>query len=161
MKKIISMLLVLATMLTVCMSLVACGGPKLDFKKAAKNLEKNDYSVEILDGDEYFHEREGALAIEEVLFAQSEDGDNNLVILKFDSRKSAKMMQKLLEEMYGTKGSNYKFTKYYLRKYGDDLDKDDRKALEKDLELMKECVVGRSGKYVWFGTENAIEDTKD
>ena len=162
MKKILSMLLVIATMLTVCMSLVACGGPKpnTNFKQAEKKLEKRDYSIEIMEGEDMFAEYQGALAIEEILYAVSDDGDDVIVILKLDSKKSAKLLYKTMQELYGTKGSNYKFTKYYLKKYGKDLEDSAKKRLKADLKTMEKTICGHSGRYVWYGTKKAIKDSK-
>jgi hypothetical protein len=73
MKKILSLLLVLVTMLAVCTSLVACGGakPNLDFDSAKQNLAENGYGAHVEDGEEYG----GYLgeAIEQRLFAYDKD----------------------------------------------------------------------------------------
>lgn len=155
MKKILSMLLVLVTMLTVCTSLVACGGPKptLNLDKAKRNLKDNDYEVEIMDGDDWEDVEDGALAIEEVLYAEEEDGDNYIYIIKFKTTKDAKLYYKAEED-----GSAWvKFLKYVLKKYGDDLDREDRDEIEEEIE---DWTWGCSGKYVWYGTKDAVKDTK-
>lgn len=160
MKKILSMLLVLVTMLTVCMSLVACGGPKptLNLKKAEKNLEKNDYEVEFLDDEDYILDEYGdeGYAIEEVLYAE-DDGDNYIVIYKFKTARDAKLYFEI--EDYEKAWS--KLQKHVLKKFGDDMEKEERKDLEKDIKESEEYVCGRSGKYVWFGTKDAVKDTRD
>ncbi len=155
MKKILSMLLVLVTMLTVCMSLVACGGPKpnLNLDRAKKNLKDNDYEVEICDGDEWEDVEDGALAMEEVLYADDEDGDNYIYIIKFKTTKDAKLYYKAFEN----EDAWVKYLKYVLKKYGDDLDREDREEFEERIE---DYSWGRSGKYVWYGTKDAIKDTK-
>ena len=61
-----------------------------------------------------------------------------------------------------------KSVKHILAKYEKDLKsdeikgyEDDLKDLEKELEEYKEeYVIGRSGKYVWYGTVDAIKDSK-
>jgi hypothetical protein len=157
MKKILSILLVIATMLTVCMSLVACHGPKpnLNLDKAKKNLKKNDYYVEICDGDEWDDFYEGGLMIEEVLYAE-DDGDNYLVIYKCKTVRDAKLLYKLEANV----STWAKYKKYVLKKFGDDMEKDDRKSLEEFIENDEESVWGRSGKYVWYGTKDAAKDSK-
>ena len=57
---------------------------------------------------------------------------------------------------------------HQLKKYEDDLDsdeineiEDEIKELNKALEKVEdEYVIGRSGKTVWAGTKDAIEDSK-
>ena len=153
MKKILSLLLVLVTMLALCTSLVACGGPKpqLNLDKAEDCLKDHDYFVVVEDGEEYGG-YEG-YAVEEYLYAE-DDNDNELTIIKFKTSKAAKLYYKYLG-----KGEE-KTLKYLLKKYGNDMDKDEKKYLEKELKEAQEWVIGRSGKYVWYGTKDAIKDSK-
>ena len=150
------MLLVLVTMLTVCTSLVACGGPKptLNLDKAKRNLKDNDYEVEIMDGDDWEDVEGGALAMEEVLYAEDEDDDDNYIyIIKFKTAKDAKLYYKAFEN----EDAWVEFAKYVLKKYGDDLDREYRDELEEDIE---NWAWGCYGKYVWYGSKDAIKDTK-
>ena len=156
MKKILSMLLVLVTTLTVCMSLVACGGPKpnLNLDRAKKNLKDNDYYVEMLSGDDWEDVEDGALAMEEVLYAEDEDDDDNYIyIIKFKTAKDAKLYYKAYEDQTAWE----EFLKYVLKKFGDDMDREDRDYIEDEFE---DYSWGCSGKYVWYGSKDAIKDTK-
>ena len=159
MKKILSLLLVLVTMLAVCSSLVACGGakPNLDFDSAKQNLEENGYSAHVEDGEEYGGYR-GA-ATEQRLFAYDKD-DNYIYIYEFKDEKAAKLYYNDAKIYYGKNSAEYKFYKYYLKKYGDDMTSDERKDVADYIEELENYVVGRSGKYVWYGTKDAVNATK-
>lgn len=156
MKKILSLLLVLVTMLAVCTSLVACGGPKpnLDFDSAKQNLAENGYRAHVEDGEEYG----GYLgeAIEQRLFAYDED-DNYIYIYEFKDSKAAKLYYEYIKE---GSDAEYEFYKRYLKKYGDDLTREEREELEDYIKELEDWVVGRSGKYVWYGTKDAVNATK-
>ena len=158
MKKILSIFLVLVTMLAMCMSLVACGGPRpcLNLDKAEDCLEDNDYYVTIVDGDEL---DTIGYAVKERLYAE-DDGDNYIYIYEFKTVKAAKLYYEYIGAHYGKGSPEYKAAKRLLRKYGDDMEREDRKDLEDYIEEMEEEVCGRSGKYVWYGTKDALEDTK-
>lgn len=155
MKKILSILLVIATMLTVCMSLVACGGPKpkLDLDKAEENLEDKGYYVEIIDEEEdIIYEADYAgYAIEVILYAEDESREDVIFIMKFKTSKDARMY-------YKTITSSQKLYEYILKKFGRDMDDEEKDYLEEMIE--RENVKGYFGKYVWFGTKDAIKDTK-
>ena len=161
MKKILSIFLVLATMLAMCVSLVACGGPKpqLDLKKAGKALEKNGYYVSITDGEDFWWEELG-YALEGTLYASEEDGDNYIRIYEFKTAKAAKLYYNYIKMDYGKGSASYKAGKRLLNKYGKDMDKEDRKDLEDYLEEMEEEICGRSGRFVWYGTKDAAKDSK-
>ena len=156
MKRILSFILVVVTMIVACSSLVACGGPKpkLDLDKAKKNLKKNDYDVEICDGDEWDDPIYGCLAIDEVLYAE-DDGDNWIVIYKCKTAKDAELMYK--GEYEDDSNAWLKYEKYVLKQFGKYMDKEDKRYLKNKLD---EYVSGYSGKYFWCGTKDAVEDTK-
>lgn len=159
MKKILSLLLVLVTMLAVCTSLVACSGPKptLDIDRAQQNLERNGYDVYVRDGEDL-----GGLvgaAIEARLSAHDED-DNEIYIYEFKDEKAAKLYYNDVKIYYGKNSAEYKFYKRYLKKYGDDMTRDERKDVAEYIEELEEYVCGRSGKYVWYGTKDAVNATK-
>lgn len=161
MKKFLSIFLVLVTMLAVCTSLVACGDPKpqLNLERAEKALEKNGYVVSVKDGDDY----SGFMgyALEGYLLAhEKDDGDNIIHIYEFKTAKAARLYYNFIKMDYGKGSATYKFYKRCLRKYGDDMDKDKRKYIEDYLEELEEEVCGRSGRYVWCGTKDALNATK-
>ena len=160
MKKMLSIFLVLVTMMAMSVSLVACGfkKPNLDFEDAAKNLERKGYNVVLIDGDEYGSYT--GYAIKNYISASEEDGENYIYIYEFKTVKAAKLYYEDVKIYYGTGSSEYKFYKKLLKEFGDDMDRDDRKDVEDYLEEMEEEVCGRSGKYVWYGTKDALEDTK-
>ena len=159
MKKILSLLLVLVTMLAVCTSLVACGGakPNLNLSRAEANLKENGYHVDIEDGEEYSGYR-GA-AIERTLYAYDED-DNEIYIYEFKDAKAARLYYNNMKSAYGKGSAYHKWYKRYLKKYGDDLTREEREDVEDWIEEIEEEVCGRSGKYVWFGTKDAVNATK-
>ena len=158
MKKILSLLLVIASVFAISTSLVACNGPKpkLNFDKAEDNLKDNDYFVEVIDDEDDIIDAYGAYGymIEKILVAYSEDREDRITIIKFKTSKAAK----LVWESDGTSGE--KMYKYLLRKFGDDMEKDEVKALEERIEGYEDNAQGRSGKYVWYGTKDAVEATK-
>lgn len=160
MKKILSIFLVLVTMLAMCMSLVACGlkKPNLDFEDAAKNLERKGYNVVLIYEDGYGSHI--GYAIKNYISASEEDGDNYIYIYEFKTAKAARLYYNFIKMDYGKGSAIYKFYKRLLRKYGDDMEREDRKDLEDYIEEMEEEVCGRSGKYVWYGTKDAAKDTK-
>lgn len=157
MKKLLSLLLVLVTMLAICTSLVACGGakPNLDFDSAKQNLAENGYSAYVEDAKGgYFGE-----AIEQRLIAHDED-DDYIYIYEFKDEKAAKLYYNDAKIYYGKNSAEYKFYKHYLKKYGDDMTSDERKDVADYIEELENYVVGRSGKYVWYGTKDAVNATK-
>lgn len=155
MKKILSMLLVIATMLTVCMSLVACGGPKpkLDLDKAKENLKDKGYCVEIIDEEEDIVYAAGyaGYAIEVILLAEDRSREDSICIMKFKTSKDARMYYKNITSLQ-------KLHEYILKKFGRDMDDAEKDLLEEMIE--RENVKGYWGKYVWFGTKDAIKDTQ-
>ncbi len=184
MKKTVLKLIALVMMAAMVFSLTSClftPKPKLDLKEAKKNLENEDYTV-VHDDDS------DELGIEETLSAYSGDKDDSdsLYIIVFEKTKLAKLRYDSIKLMIDTQVEEYKAEiealeielkalEYTLKKYEDDMKSDEIDALEeeiketedniKDLEkelkdFKEETVVGRSGKTVWFGTKDAIKDSK-
>lgn len=180
MKKLWAKLLsgVLAVM---CLFAVAgCSSPKLNFDKAEDNLKDEDYEVICTDEEEKMGSAlryidlpsQAAPAVEEVLAAYSEDGDDMLIIIKFEKTKAAKMVYKHLraEMRYEIQSAKDQIEMYewFVKKYDDDLSSQEIDYMEdaiKDMkdelkDMKKETSLGRSGKYVWIGTKDAVKDSK-
>ena len=162
-------------------AVVGCApAPKLNIEKAADNLEDEDYTVMYTDDEDELGAALGAfslpsqagVAVEEMLVAYSEDGDDMLVIIKFETLKAAKMIfnQKKMEKKYQIESIKDKIEmyKWFAKKYDDDLSSKEIDAIEDAVkewkdelkDMKKESVLGMSGKYVWIGTKDAIKDSK-
>ena len=181
MKRKLAVLLALA-MLIGCVALFAsCGAkPELDLEKAKDALEDEDYTV-------YYSDDEDDLPVyAEGVLSASDDDDNYVYIMRFADAKTAKLYYNTLKidrdneiaeikaEIKSLK-AEIKASEQVLKKYEDDMKsdeiedledeieelEDEIKDLEKELEDMKEdYVIGRSGKVVWYGTADAIKDSK-
>ena len=174
MKKTIIRLIALVFVVCFAFSLASCFAPKpliKDLEKAAENLEDEDYDVYYTDDEDEIAYHEFGACIAEYLEADDDD-DNSIEIVVFKDTKSAKLYydelktrldyQKEYMELY------IESLEHQLKKYEDDLDSDEIneiedtiKELNKALEKVEdEYVIGRSGKTVWAGTKDAIEDSK-
>ena len=162
MKKTIKALVALMLVFCTLFSLTSCSVPELDLEDAKENLEDEDYYVN--------YDEEGEPGLEESLSARS--GDDFLYVYICESRKIAKLMYQELKLQldYNIQSTEIeiKSVKHILNKFEDDMSDDeideyeDRlDELEDKLELLKkEYVFGKRGKTVWYGTKNAIEDSK-
>ena len=164
MKKII---LTVFLILAMVLGFASCAAkPELDLKDAEKNLKGEDYEVEIEDEDDL------DVGIEEALEAYSEDGEDYIVIIRFENKKYAKLNYEMMKQEQDAKIDaielEIKQIEYMLKHYDDDLDSDDIdyyedkiKELNKELEDIQEnYVCGIKGKVVWIGTPKAVEDSK-
>ena len=165
MKKFLAGLLAMLMLVSSVFVLSSCAAkPKLNLEKAEKALKDNDYSVSYTDDvDE--------AGIEERLYAYK--NDERLVVIKFEKASTAKLYYKQLkmELDYKIKSIELEIeaNEHMLSKYEKDLKSDEIKELEDDIKDLKkeleeykdEYVIGRSGAYVWTGTEKAIKDSKD
>lgn len=138
-----------------------------DIEKAAKRLEKNDdYYVRYSDDkDDINHP-----GMVEFLYASGEDED--LAVVVFDNEEFAALYYESMMIEYNSGiaslENEIKVIEFTLENYEDDLDndeideyEDELKELKKELEEMKEdYVVAKSGKTVWVGTKNIIEDAQ-
>ena len=174
MKKTIIRLIALVFVVCFAFSLASCFAPKpliKDLEKAAENLEDEDYMVRYTDDED-------ELSVGQVekltAYKYGDDYDDyeTLTVIVFEDTKSAKLYydelktrldyQKEYMELY------IESLEHQLKKYEDDLDSDEIneiedtiKELNKALEKVEdEYVIGRSGKTVWAGTKDAIEDSK-
>jgi len=166
MKRILAALLALTLLVCGALTLTSCAPkPELYLEEAKDNLEDADYEVSHVDDEDML-----SPAVKESLSAH--DDDNYLYIVVFNDTKSAKLAYKEFklesDQEIEALELEIKSIKHYLKKYEDDLDsdvideyEDELKDLEKELEEEKdEFVVGRSGKTVWYGTKDAIKDSK-
>lgn len=166
MKKIF-LRLITGMLAVVCLlGLVACK-PRLDIFEAKKNLERAEYYVEIIDGEEI-----GEFGVEEILYA--EDGDEHLQIVYFEKVSLAKKYfknQKLeLKNEIAEVEAEIEYRELVLRKYDKKMSNDEineyedqtklyREELE-DLEELLKKGIGRKGKCVWIGTKKAIKASR-
>ena len=170
MKKILSMLLVVVMLATCIMALSACAPkPALkDLEEVAETLEDADYYASYSDDEDYL-----GIGMVERLYAydKDDDSDNTLVIIVYESAKLAKIAYKEaklnLEMEEKELKLEIKKIETILKEYSGELKsaeidayEDELKDLEEELELYKEYVVGISGKTVWYGTKEAIKDSK-
>ena len=161
-------ILIALLILSMVFGFVSCAAkPELDISDAKKNLKREDYVVEAEDDDDNLE-----VGVVEELVAYSEDGEDYIVIIQYDSIKLAKMNYKLLKQEFDSQIKALKLEikqiEYVLKKYDKELDsdeideyKDEIKELKNEIEEMQEeGAFGRSGKTVWVGTSNAIKDSK-
>ena len=161
--------IILAALLLVAMVLTfaSCGKkPELDFDDAEKNLKGEDYEVQVIDDDDLL-----PAGMVEVLRAE-DDNDNELYIATFETAKYAKIQYKILKQEHEAEIEatelQIKQIEYMLKHFDGDLEsaeidkyEDKLKNLEKELEELKEdWVIGIKGKTVWYGTADAVEDSR-
>ena len=171
MKKILSLLLALVMLVTCFMALSACAPrPYLkDLEEAAENLKDAKYDVYYSDKEDELKKWYG-FGVVEALDADDAD-DNELVVVVFETSKLARLHyeEKKLAMEYSKDSleQNIKKVKHILKKYGDDLksaEEDYYKELleqyEEQLDMLKDVVIGISGKTVWYGTKDAIKASK-
>ena len=168
MKKIFSALLALVMLMGAVFMLASCGAkPELDLEEAEKNLKDKDYSVT------YVKEYKEDPSITATLSAYKKDGENSysLYIYEYESSAMAKLYYKQLQAQkeYSIENlkAEIKMLEKYIDLYEDELKSekieklnDEIKDLEEELEEMEEYVIGRSGKYVWYGDKAAVDASK-
>ena len=173
MKKILSTILVAVLLVGCVFALASCKSgngekPELDLKAAKKALEKEDYNV-TLNGDEDKLDP----WIEETLTATNTEYGDNLTITVYKDSETAKIMFEKKEKEIKDNIAKYELEiKYYenlLDEYKNDnklteasIDgfKDSIKNYEDKLENAKELCYGIDGKIVWYGSADAIKDSK-
>lgn len=146
--------------------------PKLDFNKAKENLEDEGYLITYVDNSEFLEINEKKSLYGYVDEEYGYVDEEFIIITEFRDLKSARLFLKYLESEYDKTTESLKaelnMYKHTLNKYDkeltseemDDL-KEEIRELEEELEEYEEDYkCGRSGKIVWYGTEDAIEATK-
>lgn len=137
MKKTVRILAVSLVFIMLALVLVACK-PNSDYNKAKENLEKKDYKVELTTKDveiETFEAYYGVENVDAILIASKEIDDkvDGATIIYFKDRDSAKKAVEPLKTL--------------------DVDIDD------DFLNSEYVKVTRTGKMVYLGTKNCINDT--
>ena len=151
--------------------IIAGAGPKpeLNLKTAQENLEYYDYKVNV---EHYGTSRDDmdAVMYESTLYAYNEY-DDYIEIFVFEDASMAKAYYNNLKTECDSDIHEIErvieLTEKSLKVHGDDLSKDlleeteeELKELKDELKEVSNYVIGRSGKYVWIGTEKAIENSK-
>ena len=168
MKKILAAALALLMVLGSVLLLASCGPkPLLILEKAEDNLRDEDYTV-------FYQKSDIDTGVAAYLEASSYRGDDRLTIVKFEKSSTAKLYYEELELEHAhsleTKELRLEYLKKLLKTYEHDLKnneieeyEDQIKDLEDEIDDMKnnkDYVFGRSGKYVWYGTPDALKDSK-
>ncbi len=174
MKNILKRVLVLILVLSAILSLGACtdGKPLLDLNKAGDNLTFNGYELEHLIGKD----KTGEVGVTEILRATrtgvGDEDDEMLYITVYSSKKLARIehdaVKAYLESQIKNAKIEAKKIEYLLQNHRAELTEDEISDYREELaelydeleEMTDNIAVGRSGTAVWYGTEDAIEDTK-
>jgi peptidoglycan hydrolase CwlO-like protein len=163
MKRFLTLVLALAILVSSAFVLSSCAKkPELDLEKAKEALEDADYVVRHDDDSD-------EPGYEENLYAMN--GDDVVVIIKFTKSSTAKLYYDQLKAQMDASIKESKFdiklAKHMIKTYEDDLKsdeiddyEDEIKELEEELEEYEGYIIGRSGAYVWYGTEKAVEASK-
>lgn len=165
MKKLITGLLLLATLLGCMLVFTGCISPtpNLNLEDAKSALEGLDYRV-IYEADADFP---GLVA---TLHAYKDGGE--LSIMKFEKASTAKLYREYLQTEYGQRieaiEKQLELYEHILSTYKNDMDEEEKREIEEQIEYYKErleeakdqMIIGNLGKYVWNGSKNAIEDSK-
>lgn len=165
MKRLITGLLLLATLLGCMLVFTGCFSPtpNLNLEDAKTALENLDYRVNY-DTDIDFP------GVEVYLSAYKDD--ESLYIMQFKKASSAKLYREYLDIEYGQRAkaleNQIEFYEHILSTYKNDMDENKKQELEQDIEYYKEqleelkdrLIVGNFGKYAWYGSKGAIEDSK-
>ena len=167
MKKNLLKVFFVACLMVLTLTLASCGAtPKFDLEKAAENLERRDYWVNY----EEDYDDEDEPQIKEYLSAH--DGDQSITIIKFNDLRSAKLYYKIMKIEYEAELKELKLGLKAYRwakiRYAGKLDSDQKEDLQEEIDELKdeleegkkEITFGRIGNIVWYGSEEAIKDTK-
>ena len=169
-----AVLLLIACALSAASCSLFAPKPETDVKVAATTLERNGYLVETieeLEGDSRL-----GIGIKRAFRASYTYGialnEKSLVMIEFRSPTTAKLYYEEKKAEYDAEieeiSHEIKVYKHLLADYKSRLNGADPilyeemiEELEEELEtLKKEYTVGRSGKVVWYGSTDVIEDTK-
>ena len=162
MKKIIGTFCVLLTICVLVLS--SCASPELDFDDAKVTLEEKGYTV--------LHTKnpltEGMVAS----FTASNDDDEYLYMAEYESSALASVQYDKVKLQYETEEKETQleideleaFYDLYKDQMSDEkkqAHKDDIAELEKSIDdLNDNFTFGRSGCIIWYGTVQAVKDSK-
>ena len=171
MTKTLKKVLFLSVVLTFVFALAGCGKPELDFDDAKDNLEDKEYVVSLIEDNDLL---EPGVAKQFSAYKSNGEGDREvLYMVEYEDAKSAKLAYKMyklqLEQEEEALKLEIKILENQLKKYEDELKseeiddlEDEIKELEDELEDLKEAYIfGKNGKIIWYGTEKAVEDSKE
>ena len=173
MKKILSTVLAVVLLVGCIFTLASCSPksqgekPELDLKKAAENLEDEDYTVAHVDDKDSLE-----AYIEERLSAYDKDYENTITIVVFKDSKTAKLFYenrvKSIQEDIDYIEAQIEFYEHILKEYESKLDSDEIDEIEDDIKEMKEELEEYKEDYcygiddctVWYGSADAVKDSK-
>ena len=164
MKRLITGLLLLATLLGCMLFFTGCISPtpNLNLEDAKTALEDLDYRVS--------YDADGETGIEVSLYAYKDN--ESLHIAQFKKASTAKLYREYLEIEYGQRievmEKQIEIYEHILSTYKNDMDEEEKQDIEEQIEYYKErleeakdqMIIGNFGKYVWQGSKGAIEDSK-
>ncbi|MBQ3495203.1 MAG: hypothetical protein IJN78_00075 [Clostridia bacterium] len=143
--------------------------PQFDFATAEKNLVENGYRVEITDNPSLPFEAYSSCSS---LYAVNNAGDY-IMIIKFESEEAAKDYMTMLELLVEAETEYYrnsiKIYEYILDNKKESLTEAEIIEYEETIKDLKKAnkelrsdlkKYNFTYKYVWYGTENAINATK-
>ncbi|MBR2384708.1 MAG: hypothetical protein IKA99_03755 [Clostridia bacterium] len=86
-------------------------------------------------------------------------------VFECESKADAKKLYEFIYIYeYESRKTVLEYKEYLLKKYKDELSKDEENGLEESIEELEEYlqnfVVGRKGVYVWFGNKEYLKQTK-
>ena len=161
MKKLLALILIIGCVFAMTSCYLLGPRPEKDLKKAKENLEAADYNVS--------YTTEAGDDIVARLSAQSEDGEDTIIIIEFANKKAANLYyrERKLEIEHEIDDLKLQIDKLKYEMKNSDNDGENligEIALEKLQEelskLRKEIVLGKSGKVVWYGTKNGAKASK-
>ena len=174
MKKTLSLCFACVLLLCSLTAFVSCGErPELDLATAAENLEAEGYTVSYYTAEDH----DLAEGIVRYLMAYEDptfiDKTDYFVMEEYDDTKMAKLAYLEQKRLFDTKLEEYEIKIETLERtlelYSDDLSDAVREDYRNQLKFYKkqlehwedEFAVGRSGKVIWYGAIDILEDTED
>ena len=173
MKKILSTILVAVLLVGCVFALASCSPksqgekPEFDLKKAAENLEDEDYTVTHVDDKDSLD-----VYIEERLSAHDKDYENSITIVVFKDSKTAKLYYenriKSMQEDIDYTEAQIEFYEHILKEYESKLKSEEKDEIEDNIKDMKEELEEYKEDYcygiddctVWYGSADAVKDSK-
>ena len=136
--------------------------PEMDIDEARDNFEDEDYNVDYYDDLDHSQ-------YEEYLYAYNDDNELHIILFK-DSKLASIFYDKVKADIDYKRESikrEIESMEHILKKYDDnytssEIDdmEDELKELRREQKKLNKHVIGKSGKTIWFGTEDAIKDSK-
>ena len=164
MKKILSILMVVALMAVCLFTFASCGSPNKDYKKAKKALEKADYTVNVQkSGDDVYlsaYSESGADFIQIGYFEDKDDAKKAYKELKSEVAEYQEELDEMIEDLEKEfKGASKKEREEIWEEFCQNKGLDPDEVTFEEFKKTK-LVYGGSGTMVWLGTANAVNDAK-